>query len=337
LCEVALYDVEVCVKAKWIDEVAGILDSEPFKAWLARLEDARKDLKVATERHEELLTQSNLLEFRAELLHRTAIDTLELANGLQDASAQLANEAAGLENESFEAVSQYEIQRTRTTDLWQRLGAIDTDLDHSPEASQKKKLQTLRAQVNVDYEREDARKQKLWAEVERLWIKNIDKSLELREKSHKAAIVHAEAERHFAKHAVEAEQASELKLKAEVVARAKQEKERALKEMQEQARDRFDCILHQDFLYWSAREDNKIVYATPVVHDHDNYGVEVNPGHLYRCPHDRGVESLERVKEVVAARAVEESDIAIKAAEAATHEPEGDAAAPRELPTKEDA
>src|SRR5690606_38766413 len=98
-------------KPKWIDEVAETLDSQPFKDWLAALERARKELKVAVEKHEELLTQVNLLDFRAELVHRRAIDTLEQANVLEDESAALANEAAQLENDSFEAVSQYEIGR----------------------------------------------------------------------------------------------------------------------------------------------------------------------------------------------------------------------------------
>lgn len=314
------------MKAKWIDEVAGILDSEPFKAWLERLDRARKDLKVASDRYEELLTQVNLLDFRAELLHRRAIDTLERANVLEDESTRLSNEAAALENDSFEAVSQFEMQRTRTTDLWQRLGAVEVDLEESTDASQKKKLQKLREKVNLDYEREDARKQKLWAEVEKLWLRNIDKALELREKRHKATVVRAQAEALFQKHAVEKGQADELRAKAELTAREKQEKERQLQATQDEARERFDCILHQDFLYWSAREDNKLVYAAPVVSDKENYGVEVKAGRLYRCPHDKGIDSLERVKEVFATRPpVGEPEQAAKPVEEAAARAEAEA------------
>lgn len=286
------------MKAKWIDEVGEILDSQTFKDWLGALERARKDLKVAVEKHEELLTQVNLLDFRAELVHRRAIDTLERANVLEDESASLANEAAQLENDSFEAVSQYEMQRTKTTELWQRLGAFDVEIEEAADASAKKRLEKQREKVNLDYEREDARKQKLWTEVERLWVRNIGKSLELREKRRKAQIVRAEAEAAFAKHEAEVVQAQELRARAEQVAVEREEKERTLKTTYDEARERFDCLLHQDFLYWSAREDNKVVYAVPLISDKENYVVDLKPGRLYRCPHDKGIDALERITEV---------------------------------------
>ncbi len=291
------------MKPKWIDEVGEIVDSQAFKGWHSELEASRRDLKVATERHEELLTQVNLLDFRAELLHRHAIDTLERANVLEDESARLANEAAQIENDSFEAVSQYELQRSKTTELWQRLGAFDVEMEEAQDASTKRKLEKQREKVNLDYEREDARKQKLWAEVERLWVRNIDKSLELREKRLKAQIVRVEAEQAFAKHETEAVQAQELRSRADQVALEREDKERKLNATYKEARERFDCLLHQDFLYWSAREDNKLVYAVPLIADKDNYVVELKPGRLYKCPHDRGVEALERITEVRAVRA----------------------------------
>lgn len=290
------------MKAKWIDEVGEILDSQTFKDWLGALERARRELKVAVEKHEELLTQVNLLDFRAELMHRRAIDTLERANFLEDESASLANEAAQLENDSFEAVSQYEMQRSKTTELWQRLGAYDVEIEEAADASQKKRLEKQRDKVNLDYEREDARKQKLWAEVERLWVRNIGKSLELREKRRKAQIVRAEAEGLFAKHEAEVVQAQELRARADQVAVEREEKERTLKATYDEARDRFDCLLHQDFLYWSAREDNKVVYAVPLIADRDNYVVELKPGRLYRCPHDKGIDALERISQVRAVK-----------------------------------
>lgn len=290
------------MKAKWIDDVGEILDSQAFQVWLGNLENARRELRVATEKHDELLTQVNLLDFRAELVHRRAIDTLEQANVLEDESVQLGNEAASLENHSFEAVAQYEMQRTKTTELWQRLGAIEVEAEEASDPAQKKKLEKQREKLNLDYEREDAKKQKLWAEVERLWVRNIDKSLELREKRRKAQIVRAEAEDAFAKHEAESGQAQELRAKAEHVAAERETKQRELTATYQEARERFDCLLHQDFLYWSAREDNKVVYAVPLIADTRNYVVELKPGRLYKCPHDKGVEALERITEVRSVR-----------------------------------
>lgn len=278
------------MKAKWIDEVAAILQSEAFASWLERLDQARKDLKNSRERHEELLTQVNLLEFRAELAHKKAIDTLERANVLEDESASLANEAAELENASFEVVSQFEMQRMKCTDLWGRLGAIDVDLEEG--RGDRSKLDKQRQKLTLEYEREDQRKQRLWAEVENLWVKSIDKNLSLHEKRHKATLVRAEAESLFLRHEEEARQAAELRVEAERVARERQEREQILMSAREEARQTFDCLLNEDFLYWSAREDNKIVYSTPLIDDKKNYVVELGVGKLYRCPHNAGIDHL---------------------------------------------
>lgn len=278
------------MKAKWIDEVVAILHSEAFASWLERLDQARKALKISRERHEELLTQVNLLEFRAELAHKKAIDTLERANVLEDESAALANEAAELENASFEVVSQFEMQRSKCTDLWGRLGALDVEIEEAK--GDRAKLEKQRAKLNLEYEREDQRKQRLWAEVENLWVKSIDKNLALHEKRHKAKLVRAEAESLFLRHEEEARQAADLRAEAERVAGEREERERVLMTAREEARQTFDCLLHEDFLYWSAREDNKIVYATPLIGDKKNYVVEIEVGKLYRCPHNAGVDKL---------------------------------------------
>jgi hypothetical protein len=78
------------VKAKWNHEVSEILASDRFTTWFESLENARVHLKRMGDKSDELLTQVNLLEFRAELAHRKAIDVLERANALEDESAELA-------------------------------------------------------------------------------------------------------------------------------------------------------------------------------------------------------------------------------------------------------
>ncbi|MFZ9889179.1 MAG: hypothetical protein ACO3JL_16920 [Myxococcota bacterium] len=283
---------------KTVGEVTRILESRSFKEWLRDLERCRKSVRVATDRYTELLTQVNLLEFRAELVHRRAVDTLDRANQFADESVQLANEAAQLENDSFEAVSQYEAQRDTTTKVWQRLGALDVEIEETPDESAKKKLLNQRDRLNLDYLREDTRKQKLWATVERLWVRNISKGLELREKKRKAQVVRQEAEAAFAQHRLEADQAIELRVRAEEVAAEVGEREQELMLAEELAPERFDCLLHHEFLYWPAVEDNKWVYAVPVIHDEKNYGVLLAPGALYRCRHDLGVDGLERLMPV---------------------------------------
>lgn len=308
---------EVAVTPKTVGEVARILESRSFKEWLRELEQRRKEVRLATERYTELLTQVNLLEFRAELVHRRAVDTLDRANQLEDESVQLANEAAQIENDSFEAVSQYETQRDTTTKVWQRLGALDVDVEEASEEAAKKRLLKQRDRLNLDYLREDTRKQKLWSTVERLWVRNISKGLELREKKRKAQIVRQEAEAAFAQHRLEADQALVLRERSQAAAAEMGEREQNLLVTEDLAPERFDCLLHHEFLYWPALEDNKWVYAVPVIHDDKHYGLPLSPGALYRCRHDRGVDGLEQVALEEAAPAPQEA--------AASESPEAEA------------
>ena len=270
-----------------------MIASDAFARWYETLEQARERQIVASKKHDELLTQVNLLEFRAELAHRNAIDTLERANVLGDASVALENEAAELENASFEVVSQFEMQRDRTTRLWETLGAIDVELEegHSDQGRLRKK----RERVNEDYEREAQRKQKLWQEVEKLWVRSINANLALREKRVKADLVRREAEELFQKHEREAQKAEALKRDAEAMAKERDQAERAAEEAAAKARETFGCLLTDDFLYWLSRETNKVVYAVPLVEDAVNYVVPVAPGKIYRCDATRGIDTLELV------------------------------------------
>jgi ribulose bisphosphate carboxylase small subunit len=278
------------VKAKWIDEVAEILASDRFTKWFESLENARAHVKRMSEKSDELLTQVNLLEFRAELAHRKAIDTLERANALEDESAELANQAAELENASFEVVSDYEKQREATTKKWEAVGAIEVDLEN--ENADRTRLQQKLAKVTEDYEREDKKKQLLWAEVEKLWIRSIDCNLALREKKHKAKLVRADAEALFSRHNEEAQEASKLKIETARIAQEQARAIAALVAAEDAARRDFDCTLTVDFMYWVARESNKVVYAVPLIEDATHYVVPVSPGNVYRCSPTLGIEEM---------------------------------------------
>jgi len=282
------------VKAKWIDEVAELLRSDVFAAWYEGIESVRHTHRNSIARHEETLTQVNLLEFRAELANRRAIETLERANTLEDLSAELANEAAELENASFEVVSQFEMQRDRCTKLWEQLGGLDVKIEEAT-PDQKKRFERQRASINEEYEREDQRKQRLWSEVERLWLRSIDCNLALRERQLKATLVRAEAEHLFQVHSSELDQATDLRAKAEQCAMERDAAEHALNAAREDARLKFECLLTEDFLYWLSREDNKVVYAVSLIADNEHYGIAVEPGMFFRCDPVRGIDSLERI------------------------------------------
>ncbi len=280
------------MKAKWIDEVVEIVSADRFADWLEGLHRARQDLKAKSDRYDEILTQVNLVEFRAELAHRNAIETLERSTRLEDMSARLANESAVLENDSFEVVSQFEMQRDRTTKLWETLGAIDVTIEQAQSERERKKLQKQKQKLSEDYEREDQRKQRLWSDVERLWIRSIDCNLALRELRHKGALVRKQAEALFEAYEAESRQAQALREEADKISLERDAREEALEKAQESARSDFGCLLHEDFLYWVAREDNKVVYTVPLIDDAENYPVEIVAGQVYKTTPQGGVDAM---------------------------------------------
>src|SRR6185436_14523554 len=156
----------------------------------------------AAARYEELLAQTTLMEFRAELSQKNAIDTLYRAGEHEDTAANMLFEATDLENKSFKAVGEFEEQRFRASETWYRLGASEKKVD---EAKDKKVSDAeLRAaeraftQVSEEYERENARKLRLWDEVERLWARSAEVNLLVAEERALGKKVRKQAEGLFA-------------------------------------------------------------------------------------------------------------------------------------------
>src|SRR6185369_135828 len=115
---------------------------------------------------DELLAQVALMEFRAELTQKNAIDTLYRAGEHEDTAANMLFEATELENKSFKGISDFEEQRVRASELWYRLGAAEKKLEEARE--QKRSESDLRSveralkAVSDEYERENNRKTRAW-------------------------------------------------------------------------------------------------------------------------------------------------------------------------------
>lgn len=291
------------MKAKWIDEVAAIVQSEAFGAWRARLSDAKRELVRATERHKELLTQVNLLEFRAELLHKSAIDTLEESNELEDAAERAASDLARYDNTSFDLVSRFEEQRKRCTELWEKLGALDVAIDEQAahgSLGTNTRLHRERERLAHEYDREEDKKNKLWEQYEDLGVRIVGAGLVRAEKAKRAKLVRGDAERAFATYELETQKAAELKREAQQTAATRDDAEKALRALFDEAEQAFDCIRGDDFLYWPARDpsapEGKKVWTVSLVDDAGRYAVPLVAGKLYACDARGGVESLVAVE-----------------------------------------
>jgi len=285
------------LKAKWAREVRAILDSEAFGRWLRELAVAREDLGETADRYEELLGQANLMEFRAELTQKNAIDTLYRAGEYEDAAALLLAEATELDNTSFEAVGTFEQHRLRTSDLWSRVQAIEFEIEESRSTGGAKvaELERQLKRVHEDYESENAAKQRKWGEVEEFWAGSFEKSLSLCEKKTKGRTVRRQAERLFAEAEELKQRAATLKAEAEAAARARERHEDEVAALIEHARGEFEGYIHEDFVYWPQREGAKAVYVVPLHADLVGYNIDLTPGALYQCERGRGVELLEPV------------------------------------------
>ena len=283
------------MKPKWRDEVAEILEDGRFAAWFKDLQSARRQMKRARQRQEELRTQINLLNFRAELHQGNAIDTLEDANALIDAGIILDNETHELDNASLEAVSQFEMQREKCSDLWSKIGALEVQADIAEEQGRGEEAKKLRSQREMrvpEYERENQDKHKLWREVEELWQLWIDRHMTRSEKKYRAKISRREAESLLEEQAQTLDQVSTLEEQLAKVRSDGQKREEALAQVFEEAGKEFECMVNEDFLHWTARENNKMVYVVPLLVDDENYVIPIKTGVLYVADAREGVDGL---------------------------------------------
>lgn len=281
------------MKARQLSEAKEILNSERFRTWFDALGKARIRLREAVLRHEELLTQVHMMEFRAELKQKNATDTLYNAGESEDSAAGAQAEATALENKSLELVGEFERQRALCSELWASMSAQEGESEqHSDRASDK-----LR-RAREEYERETARKNRLWEDVEALWSTSLEKNLAVVELRMKAARTRKESEVLFGDADKSARAAAAIKHESEQMAREREEADAGVRELMARARNSFDAIVHEEFMYWPQQENNKMVWVCPLFSDQQTYNIELKACQVYQASRQRGVAFLEPVVEV---------------------------------------
>ena len=294
------------MQAKWVHEVRALLEQEVFRAWLRAVSSARESARESAGHYEELLAQANLMEFRSELTQKNAIDTLYRAGEYEDTSAGLLAEASVLENESLELVGAFEQQRLRTSELWSKVQAHEYEIDEARRVgaeTRAREIERVLAPAREEYQRETEQKQRLWAEVEEKWAASFKKNLSLCEQRTKGGAVRRQAERLFAEAEALKHKAAALSAEAEEVARACERREDEAAALVGEVRARFDGYIHEDFIYWPQRENQRAVYVVPLQADLSGYNLDLEPGALYQCDRGRGVEFMEPVVDTPAAAA----------------------------------
>ncbi|MDF1565592.1 MAG: hypothetical protein P1V51_21320 [Deltaproteobacteria bacterium] len=300
------------MKAKRLDELKTLLEGEDFLAWWRSLTEARAALQKCIERYEVVLLELNMSEFQAELAQKNAIDTVYLSGEQEDESATFFAEASRIENESMQAVSDYEEQRYRSSDAWIRLGAVEKNQEDSRELLQSarmrgdegraevvrleallQKLERDRITCVAEYEREQLTKDQRWERVEDLWARSLEFSLLHAERLAKAGRVKREAEALFFQ-AEQCKQVSEtLRAEADGLAERREGIESSIVGLSKEAQERFACVAGDDFLYWGSKENDRLAWCVSLISDDRNYNMEVVALGTYRVTSREGVRRLE--------------------------------------------
>ena len=306
------------MQAKRLEELRELLDSEDFTSWHRTLKEVREAHRKAEAHYEQLLTEVTLADFRAELSQKNAIETVYAAGDYEDEAARLLAQATEVENRSIAAVAAFEEQRFRASDAWIRLGAIEKRLEELKEARSRAGAETSRIDEEIQrvtreyraahdvYERESARKARLWEEVEGMWQESSRLSLTCAEKEMKARRVRRLAERLLAQAEAQKREATGQREKAEEVEKERTRLEAEAARLLERAAESFGCLAGEDFLYWGAAESNKIAYAFSLIDDAETYNLEVEAGRLYQVTLRKGVRFQEPVLKPHAAAADED-------------------------------
>lgn len=299
------------MKQKRLTEVRALIASADFQAWWAQLNAVRDQLRASEERYEELLGQSTLTEFRAELTQKNAIDTLYRAGEHEDVAANMLFEATELENKSFKGVADFEEQRIRASDTWYRLGAAEKHLEEAREkkhsARELAELEKGLKQLTEDYQREDGRKARAWDEVEKLWARSTEVNLQVAEERALGKKVRRHAEELFGLAEERKQKTKELKTETENAARAVEAAKARQSGLLEEAREKFGCSAGTDFLYFRHRDEQRLAYCIALLEDREGYNLEVKALAVYQVDRNRGVAFLEPAR--AASLSQEEGDL----------------------------
>ena len=314
------------IKARRLGDVRQLVASPEFKGWWEGLLKVRVARDDARERHDELLSQAMLMDFRAELAQKNAIDTLYRAGELEDSAAKMAAEAQELDNASFKVVADFEEQRIHASEIWYRACAAekqaellredirvrrerlptlaspalkkDLEAEVGKLEAELRRVERAHIQLSQENERELAVKNRLWEEVERIWARSMELALLMAERRAQGKKVRSEAERLFKQAEDRKQRAHKLRGEADAIAREREAAEARLAETMKEACERFGCSLGDEFTYFRQKESPKRAWCVALVEDSQHYNIEVKALSAYSIDQKRGVEFLEPAVEV---------------------------------------
>jgi hypothetical protein len=285
------------MRALGLSELREILDGAAFAAWWTELTRAVTAHQAASERQRDLRSQTEQMELRSELVQRSAMDAFSRGGEAEEAAARLGAEGQELENRALSLVGVFEEQRFRSSDLWYRMGGLERTLEDTTDPSARKPLERQLPVLQREFHAEDAKREKLWAEVEALWDRSLERSLLSNDHAARARRIRREAERLFKEADERRQRARQLAAEAEAADREVSAAAERRTTLLERAAREFGCAHGERFLYWRHRDDKRAAFAVALVDEAEGHDPEVKALSVFRVGPRRGVGLLEPARE----------------------------------------
>src|SRR5512138_126880 len=199
------------MKAVRLGELRELLESVAFGSWWTDWQRATAARDEARARQEDLVAQSELMALRSEIVQRGAVETFSRSGDVEDEGTQCTAQAQLEENRALALVGEYEEQRTRSSELWMRVGAADKLLEERREAlaadrtrarevleSAVREAERQRNALAEEYQGADTKRRRLWDDAEAAWAASFERALVGAEHDVVARQARREAERLFA-------------------------------------------------------------------------------------------------------------------------------------------
>jgi hypothetical protein len=297
------------MKSVRLEDLRELLGSPEFGTWWAGWQRASAALGEARARYDDLRAQAELITLRSEIAQRRAVDTFSRSGEVEDEGSRATAEAHEEENRALALVGEFEKQRSRTSELWARLGGADEALYSArerrasgrggsrgnPEAAARE-AEKARRVVEEEYEAADRKRGGLWKEVEAAWARSFERSLLGAEHALAAGRIRREAERHFKEAEERRARARQLGAEADVAEREVRAAEAAQDTLRLGARERFGCAAGRSFLYWQHPADKRSAFALALFSDPEA-STSISALGVYVVGRQRGVAYLEAARE----------------------------------------
>ena len=308
-------------------ELRELLRSAAFLAWHRRACELQQVVAGAREHKNELWRQSALVGCKAEQTQCAGDEALFRAAEYDDLAAQAEADLAEVENDAFQALSDYETLRVHASELFmdvsQREGRLEDERCHASEvraraeagrkngtaegraeaerlegrlreieagiAKAAREIDELRARLS----KREERKTKLSGKEQAAWTEGFRATMARAEHAYRARRFRREAERLFAQAAVERRRVDDFNEEAAREDARSKEALAELEEHRERARTELGCILVEEFLYWPHADDVRSALCVPLIDEPQLFNIQLEALKVYQLERERGLEFVE--------------------------------------------